>query len=89
MDRSKLDAITTAVLDFQDEPVDPGEAQGTALILRAANARLWRQIRSVEAMLKIERSDVEAELKDVGFRVLFEAGVLRVDPQAWWKWRNQ
>ena len=87
--RLALDDLLGAIEDLHDMPIDEEDAEVVTQTLRQANRNLWGQINTVEAMIPINVNDVQAEVQTIGFIGLYEAGVLKVDRKAWWKWRNR
>ena len=86
--QAALDNILNTINVFHDMQISPDDAEAVTQTLRQANRNLWGQINTVEAMIPINIGDVEAEAA-TSLRAMFEAGVLKVDRKAWWKWRNQ
>lgn len=86
----RLDRIVRAFEGLWPEPgpIDPEDAMRAAARLRELNRQIWRHLRTLRAIGRIDLREVAAEAEAVGVQTLIEEGVLRVDRQAWAKWRT-
>lgn len=85
----RLDRLEAAFRDLWPGPViDPEDAARAALRLRQLNKRIWSHVRLLDSIASVDPSEVIAEAATVGMGPLLEAGVLRINSEAWAKWRT-